>query len=74
MEHIIGSNLLKFLEQKNIFCDKQHRFRKGRSWKTQLLSFVDEVTESREQGKQMDAIVIDFSKAFDKVSNSLLLR
>ncbi|XP_076436147.1 uncharacterized protein LOC143275755 [Babylonia areolata] len=49
-------------------------FRKGRSCGTQLLGFVDEVSEALEQGYQEDLPVFDFSKAFDpgKVSHSLV--
>lgn len=51
----------------------QHGFRKGRSCETQLLEFVDDVTVNMEDGKQTDILTMDFSKAFDKVSHSLLL-
>ena len=34
---------------------------------------MDEITYSREKGKQVDMIVMDFAKAFDKVSHQLLI-
>jgi hypothetical protein len=51
----------------------RHGFRTGRSCETQLLEFIDDVTLNMENGKQTDILVLDFSKAFDKVSHSLLL-
>ena len=35
--------------------------------------YVDEVMEELERGHQVDTIVLDFAKAFDKVSHSLLI-
>ena len=50
-----------------LFCDTdQHGFRKGRSCLTDLLEFLEVVTASLDQGKQLD-VCLDFSKAFDKV-------
>ena len=46
---------------------------RGRSCETQLLGYVDETTEALERGCQVDTIVLDFSKAFDKVSHALLV-
>ena len=56
-----------------ILSEEQHGFRRGRSCETQLLGYVDEVTEELERGHQVDTIVLDFAKAFDKVSHSLLI-
>jgi hypothetical protein len=39
------------------------------SCETQLLEFIDDVTLNMENGKQTDIFVMDFSKAFDKVSH-----
>ena len=57
----------------NILYPLQHGFRTGRSCETQLLEFIDDVTLNMENGKQTDILVMDFFKAFDKVSHSLLL-
>ncbi len=39
---------------------------------TQLLGFQADIMQNIEQGKQADAIIIDFSKAFDKVGHKRL--
>ena len=53
--------------------DQPHGFRKNRSYETQLLEFLDELTTRMEIGQQTDVVVMDFAKAFDKVNHSLLL-
>lgn len=58
---------------KNIISDKQHGFLKGRSTTTNLMEFVSKVTKSMEARKQVDALYLDFSKAFDSLNHQLLL-
>ena len=48
-------------------------FRSKRSCETQLIEFVDDTTKTMSVGKQTDVLIMDFSKAFDKVGHSLLL-
>ena len=61
------------LETNNIMNDNQHGFRKKRSCETQLLEFVEELSENLASGFQTDVLVMDFAKAFDKVNHSLLV-
>ena len=56
----------------NILYPLQHGFRKNRSCETQLLEFIDDVTKNMENSLQTDVLIMDFSKAFDKVSHNLL--
>lgn len=73
MEHIIASNLVRHFTQNNILYDLQHGFRERRSCETQLVMLVDELARNIQNGKQTDLILLDFSKAFDKVSHNKLL-
>ena len=73
MEHIVTSNLTKHLNNHNILYDLQHGFRERRSCETQLIQLVDEIARNLSSGHQTDLILLDFSKAFDKVSHTKLL-
>ena len=53
--------------------DTQHGFRKGKSCLTNILSFLDKVLCSLDEGNCMDVIFLDFAKAFDKVPHKRLL-
>ena len=72
MEHIITSYIMKHDDTHNILYPLQHGYRKGLSCETQLIEFVDDITRNIDAGKQTDCLIMDFSKAFDKVSHSLL--
>ena len=73
MEHIIVSNMMDFYDKNNILSPLQHGFRSKRSCETQLVSFTQEVFDSLDKGHQTDVIVMDFSKAFDKVDHHKLI-
>ena len=51
----------------------QHGFRSKHSCETQLIGFTQKLYDNVEAGKQTDLIVMDFSKAFDKVDHNLLV-
>ena len=72
LEHIIHSHLMNFFEDNQILCDQQHGFRKHRSCESQLLTTVQDLASGLDNQQQMDAILLDFSKAFDKVPHQRL--
>ena len=51
----------------------QHGFLKGRSTETQLLEVYHDILASLACGKEIDAIYLDLSKAFDRVLHNLLI-
>lgn len=73
LEHIIYSGLMKHLNGHDFFTTAQHGFRSGLSCTTQLTEFIHDVAEGIDRGVQIDAVFLDFRKAFDVVSHSLLL-
>ena len=73
MEHIMHSNIMSHLELHNILSNSQHGFRKNRSCETQLLITLQELADTLNRGDQADCILLDFSKAFDKVPHKRLL-
>ena len=73
MEHILASNIMDHLNSSNLLYDKQHGFRCKRSCAMQFLEFTDDVLKTLRDRKQCDIIIMDFSKAFDKVSHDRLL-
>ena len=73
MEHIIATNLTRHFDKHNVLYDLQHGFRERRSCETQLIQLVEDLSRSMIEGKQTDLILLDFSKAFDKVNHLKLL-
>ena len=74
MEHVLHSHMINHLEREGILTDTQHGFRKNRSCETQLLQTVDSFAKSLNNKEQVDAILLDFSKAFDKVCHRKLVQ
>lgn len=73
MEHVVVSAIMSHADYQNILYPLQHGFRQHRSCETQLLEFIDDVSKNLENSTQTDVLIMDFSKAFDKVSHNLLL-
>ena len=67
------SHLMGHLDHHKILNDSQHAFRKGRSCETQLILTVNDLSCALDNGKQVDCVLLDFAKAFDKVSHKRLL-
>jgi len=73
MEQVILSALTRSMMDNQEIRPSQHGFMKGRSCLTILISCYDQVTHPVDKGKAVDVIYLDFSKAFDTVSHSILL-
>ncbi|KAK4810449.1 hypothetical protein QYF61_004229 [Mycteria americana] len=64
MEQIILSAITRNVEDNQGIKPSQHGFRKGRSCLTNLISFYDKVTRLVDEGKAVDDVYLDFSKAW----------
>ena len=73
LEHVVASSISRHFTEQNILFDLQHGFREKRSCETQLIMLVDELAKNMQAKKQTDLILLDFSKAFDKVAHEKLL-
>ena len=74
MEHIISSQVMRHLDNNDVLHDAQQGFRKRRSCETQLLLSADDFLKTIDKNVQTDAILLDFSKAFDRVAHKHLLK
>ena len=74
LEHIIiHSNIMDHLDHFNVLDNAQHGFRQKRSCETQLITTLNDFTNCLNNKQQIDAVLLDFSKAFDKVDHAGLL-
>ena len=74
----IVSNINRHLALDSILADCQNGFRNQRSCETQLVQFVHDIISNLDGAvncghKQTDLIIMDFTKAFDKVQHRRLL-
>ncbi|KAJ7411672.1 RNA-directed DNA polymerase from mobile element jockey-like protein [Pitangus sulphuratus] len=74
MEQIILSAITQYLQDGQGIRPNQHGFRSGRSCLTNLISFYDKMTNLVDEGKALDVVYLDFSKAFDTLSHIILLK
>ena len=74
MEGIVRDQIVKHLETNNLMRGSQHGFRQGRSCLTNLLSFLEHITECVDHHSSFDVIFLDMAKAFDTVPHLRLLK
>ncbi|PKU44707.1 rna-directed dna polymerase from mobile element jockey- hypothetical protein [Limosa lapponica baueri] len=73
MEWLLLGIISKHVEEKKATRSSQHEFIKGKSCLTNLIAFYNDVTGWIDEGRVMDVVYLDFSKAFDTVSHSILI-
>ena len=75
LEHIICHHIWKHLKDHNVLSNFQHGFCKQRNCETQLIIImaIHDLVSAVNSKKQVDALISDFSKAFDGVPHQRLL-
>ena len=73
LENILRQKIMEHLLLNNLLSKKQHGFITGRSTVTQLLTYMDECIQHIVNGDVVDAVYLDFWKAFDTVPHRRLL-
>ena len=52
---------MNHMTENNLFSNSQHGFIKGKSCVTQLLDFMEEITQAIDNGDELDIIYLDFN-------------
>jgi len=73
MEQLILEVIIKQVEEKKVIRCSQHGFTKRKSCLTNLIAFYEDKTGWVDEGRAVDVVYLDFSKAFDTVSHNILL-
>ena len=66
------SHIATHLDENNILSLRRHGFRPGLSCDTQLITAVHDLADTLNRKSQVDLVLLDFSKAFDKVAHGRL--
>ena len=72
-ERVIYNNLLDFIMENNILYDKQLGFRKDHSTSHAIMTLVNKVSKSLDEGKIVGGVYLHIRKAFDSISHQILL-
>ena len=72
-EKLIAVQIYSFLEKHNLLTDRQFGFRAKRSTESQLLHMVHQWSQALSEKKEIDAVLLDCTKAFDRVPHSVLV-
>ena len=73
-ERVLRNKMMQYIENNEILNPTQHGFRKNRSCSSQLITHLRNIFEHQINGKEVDCIYLDYSRAFDRVDHNLLLK
>ena len=62
------------MTENNLFTTCQHGFIAGKACTTQLLEYMEDITQALDNDNGVDIIYLDFLNAFDKVPHKRLLK
>jgi hypothetical protein len=67
IEHIIADYIRQVWDNRDWLYEGQHGFRPGYSCESQLITVCQDISDSLDEAVMLEAIIIDFSKAFDRL-------
>ena len=73
MEYVIYKQIMMHVNRNNILVKFQHGFREKHSCESQLIKTAESIQRYLNSNKQVDVLILDFTKAFDKVAHQRLL-
>jgi hypothetical protein len=73
LEHVVEGYLRQVWDKNDWLNVRQHGFRPGYSCECQVITVSQDIAESLDEVVGIDAIITDFSKAFDLVPHDRLL-
>jgi len=73
MEQLILEVIIKQVQEKKVIRSSQRGFTKGKSCLTNLIAFYDGMTAWVDEGRAVDVVYFDISKAFESVSRNILI-
>ena len=65
---------MKYLQLKRLITPSLHGFVPNKACVTNLLETLDIITDAVNKGHSVDLVLLDFAKAFDKVSHKKLIQ
>ena len=71
-ERLMYNKLIQFLDQYNVLYQNQFRFRQGHSTHHALITLVDNITKSLDDGDIVIGVFLDLKKAFDTINHKIL--
>ena len=74
LEHIIHRHIMNHCDQHNLLRSHQHGFRQNHSCESQLILSMEDIYRQHDKNKQVDMLILDFTKAFDTVPHQRLLK
>ena len=74
MERLLKERIIKHLLSNNLMKPSQHGFLPKRSTTTNLVTYIDFLTNELDKGQPVDVLYLDFAKAFDKVPHKRLIQ
>ena len=73
LEKIMAKQIREYIVKYNILPERQSGFRPKNSCTTALLDVIDDILLDFDKGETTTLILLDYSKAFDKINHKLLI-